>query len=202
MSDGTQFRFVFDPERHTYALDGRPLPHVTGVLSALGLISYEGIAPDVLDRKRRIGQAVHAATHYYDEGTLDEASLSPIVRPYIAAWQRFRLESGFKPIELERAVYSAQYRYAGTFDRIGWLNGLVVLLDIKVVRQLQPAVSLQTAAYAQAAHETFGARIAARYAVKLYDDEQYRLSDPFMDPQDLHLFLAALALATWKGNQK
>ena len=49
--------FTFDPERHLYLVDGRPVPSVTQVLHSARLAAdYSMVPPDVLERKRIIGQ--------------------------------------------------------------------------------------------------------------------------------------------------
>jgi len=49
--------FTFDPERHLYLVDGRPVPSVTQVLHSAALAAdYSMVPPDVLERKRIIGQ--------------------------------------------------------------------------------------------------------------------------------------------------
>ena len=49
--------FTFEPERHLYLVQGRPVPSVTQVLHSAGLAAdYSMVPPDVLERKRIIGQ--------------------------------------------------------------------------------------------------------------------------------------------------
>ena len=70
--------FTFDPERHLYVVEGRPVPSVTQVLHSAGLAAdYSMVPPDVLERKRIVGQYVHKATQYLDEGCLDLETVDP-----------------------------------------------------------------------------------------------------------------------------
>jgi len=63
--------FTFDGDHHLYLVQGRPVPSVTQVLQATGLgADYSMVPPQVLERKRTIGQFVHQATQYLDEGSL------------------------------------------------------------------------------------------------------------------------------------
>src|SRR2546427_11639137 len=99
--------FTFDPERHLYLVQGRPVPSVTQVLHAAGLAAdYSRVPPDVLERKRIIGQYVHKATQYLDEGCLDLETVDPELQPYLAAYQRFLEESGFRPQLIEHRLVS------------------------------------------------------------------------------------------------
>jgi hypothetical protein len=53
--------FSFDANRHLYLVQGRPVPSVTQVLHSAGLgADYSMVPPEVLERKRIIGQFVHA----------------------------------------------------------------------------------------------------------------------------------------------
>src|SRR5215471_15111903 len=89
--------FTFDPERHLYMVEGRPVPSVTQVLHSAGLAAdYSMVRPDVLERKRIIGEYVHKATQYLDEGCLDLKTVDPELQPYLAAYQRFLEESAFR----------------------------------------------------------------------------------------------------------
>jgi hypothetical protein len=74
--------FTFDADRHLYLVQGRLVPSVTQVLQATGLgADYSIVPPEVLERKRIIGQFVHEATQYLDEGSLDLASIAKVLRP-------------------------------------------------------------------------------------------------------------------------
>jgi hypothetical protein len=97
--------FTFDGARHLYLVQGRPVPSVTQVLHAAGLgADYSMVPPQVLERKRTIGHFVHKATQYLDDGSLDLASVDPELEPYLAAYQRFLGESGFRPQLIEHRV--------------------------------------------------------------------------------------------------
>jgi len=134
--------FTFDPERHLYLVDGRPVPSVTQVLHSARLAAdYSMVPPDVLERKRIIGQYVHKATQYLDEGCLDLETVDPELQPYLAAYQRFLEESGFRPQLIEHRLVSrvAGVLCGGTVDRVGSMNGRLWLIDLKCVIDCFPA---------------------------------------------------------------
>src|SRR5438128_7894060 len=84
--------FTFDPERHLYLVDGRPVPSVTQVLHSARLAAdYSMVPPDVLERKRIIGEYLHKATQYLDEGSLTSRPLirscNRILRPTSDSWR-------------------------------------------------------------------------------------------------------------------
>lgn len=112
-------RLTFDPGPHVYRWDGRVVPSVTEILEEAGVIDYSFIPRDTREMALERGRLVHLATHYDDEGTLDESTIDPILMPYVEAWRTFRRETGFTPFEIEKRGYNDKQRFAGTIDRIG-----------------------------------------------------------------------------------
>lgn len=184
---------VFHPVSHTYTLDGRRVPSVTQVLKPLHCLDH--IPPAVLERKARLGTAVHRACELHLLGTLDESTVSPEVAPYFMQFLRFLDESGFEPALTERQVVSRRYGYAGTLDLWGYLNGRTALPDIKTTFAVAPICGLQTAAYAYALEEETGLETEDRFVLRL-TPETYRL-ELMSDPQDLNVFLSQLNVFKW-----
>lgn len=178
----------FNPETHQYSLDGRTIPSVTQVLHEAGIVDGQWYTEFGALRGNYIAQA----TAMFDEGDLDFESLDPQLSPFVAAWAKFRRESGFVPESIEEQVFDDLYGYAGTLDRRGIFNGRPAIIDIK--RGSCPAWhGLQTAAYARAS------RIAGcrRFCVHLRDNETYSVNE-HRDPNDEAVFLSALAVVNWK----
>ena len=191
--------FVRDDD-HRYWLGQAELPGVTRVLEQARVIDYTGVAHQVLHEKALLGKAVHDATWFWDEQTLDPASVNDELQGYLDGWMRFRAESGFHPVKQELPVYSERHGYAGTLDRLGYLPGKVqTLVDLKVVRTLQPATGPQTAAYQQAAQEMGVFEPVRRFAVQLLGGGAYRVKE-YSDPRDFSIFLNALSLWAWTRN--
>lgn len=193
---------TFNPEDHTYYVDGARIPNVTGVLD-LFATNYAGIPPEIMEKAKVRGTAVHRATEYDDKGILQYEVLSPELRPYVDAWRKFRAQTGFKPTLVEAKVYSPLRQYAGTLDRVGMLAGREVLLDIKSGSAMRPTTGPQTAAYELALRtdpeypdRDIDVKLP-RYGCELHKDGTYSLKR-FDDPGDLSVFLAALTLLGWK----
>lgn len=208
MEEEEAMSLVFRDSDHTYWLDGRELPGITRVLRDVGIGDLDQTDPRIAYAAGR-GKAVHEATALDDRGELDDASVDPVVRPYLDAWRRFRVESGFRPIVslIEVPLARAELGYAGTPDRCGWLGQLPVVLEIKATSQLHRRVGLQLGAQQMLAWTTeeFGAVVpnaVRRFAVRLCPDENppYRLQE-FKDPEDRHTFLAALRVWLWKQKE-
>jgi hypothetical protein len=102
------FEFTFDADRPLYLVEGRPVPSVTRVLHAVGLgADYTLVPLQALERKRIIGNFVHRATQYLDEGSLDLASVDPELQPYLCGYERFLRESDFR---IDRVSGSWEHR--------------------------------------------------------------------------------------------
>jgi hypothetical protein len=152
----------YDAERHeSWTPDGKPVPHVTGILSAVGVAAdFEAlgetsprVAAAIVAAGAR-GSAAHADCHAYDDNDLDWATVDPRVRPYVEAWAEFREVSNLRPIigGRERRVYHPDLHYTGILDGIftaGCMDANV-LVDIKTADPESAAAHLQTMAYAMA----------------------------------------------------
>jgi hypothetical protein len=183
---------TFDEASHTYAFDGVPVPGVTAILQPLTDFSF--VKAEVMSAAQAFGTAVHLACELWDRGTLDEGELDPALAPYLAGWRLFSAEHDVKWRRIEEKVYHPIYRYAGTLDREGLVDGKAAVADIKSSVDLYPAVGPQLAAYKNA---TPGASpLMKRYAVQLKDDGTYVLKE-YADRDDWPMFLSLLTLRLW-----
>jgi hypothetical protein len=186
-----------DPVAHRYRLDGSDVPGVTRVLGSL--YDFAGIREGVLEHKRQIGEALHMAIDLDLKGDLELDSLDLEVVGYFEGWRKFRRETGFECLFSEKQVASLKYRYAGTLDFAGRIEGVESLIDGKTTAALHPAVALQTAAYHNAACEMGLLRpTARRYALRLKPDGTYIL-DQHRDMTDFFVFLSCLSLHNWRA---
>jgi hypothetical protein len=194
---------VFDAAVHAYTLDGRPVPSVTGILKAQGLIRLDHIPSHILERARRRGSDVHALIHYYNDGDLDPASIDPIYQPYVDAWVSFLTVRKVRVVASEYRIASRIYAVAGTFDVLGQMDGIGALIDVKTGDPDDVAADLQTAAYLGLAFqwaETDDHLAAAlarfahirRHAVRLRPDGRYEI-ETYDNPRDYHDFLTLAA---------
>jgi len=191
-------KIELDPARHLYRLDGKVVPNVTRVLG--DLYDWSLVAPEILEHKRQIGAAVHRAIALDLEDDLDPASLDPQLEGYFEAWRRFRRETRFHCSLSECWVASKKFRYAGTLDFAGSLEGSDVLIDAKSTEP-HPGTSLQTAAYLHAACETGLLSRAKRFALYLKPEGAYRL-EPHVNQNDFPVFLACLSRYNWRSSHR
>ena len=155
---------AFDEATHIYSLDGKVVPSVTQILNIANDFGF--VNKDVLDRASKFGTAVHKATELYDACDLNEATLDIALLPYLDAWKMFLSNTNFRVISSEARVYS-KHGYAGTFDRLGYLDGRLTLLDIKTSTTVARSTSLQLAAYEQAYKEMHDMQIEQLISVQL-----------------------------------
>lgn len=196
---------TFTPASHTYHLNGAPVPSVTGILRASGLIDFSSIPIGTLDRARIRGTVVHQAIHYFNERDLDVDRFCaefPDCAGYLRAWLAFVDERKFVARFNEYRVASARHGIAGTIDCLGVLEGRGALLDFATGRPEDVAKDLQTAAYHGIAHEwaetdpalgDFLSRhgVIRRYAIALRRDGSFSVHQ-YSDPADWRTFLALL----------
>jgi hypothetical protein len=191
-------RLDFDEGPHVYKLDGTVVPSVTEIIKPL--TDYSRVPEHQLEYKRSLGKAVHKAIALWEEQDLDVNSMDPDALPFFEAWLRFKEESGFRAVIVERPVASVKLRCAGTPDVVGTriTGDPDELLDVKCVWTMERATGVQTAIYADQVEEWLGIKIKRRGGVQLLRDGSYRFH-PYADRNDMNLFRACHAIHAWKG---
>ena len=187
-------KLEFDEAKHEYRLEGALLPSVTQVLKPLQ--DFSTIPEDILERSANFGTAVHLATTLWDQNDLDMDSLDPAIVPYLEAWKRFCDETKITFEAIESQVVSEKYRYAGTLDRIGFLNEKATVIDIKT-GVVNPTIGVQLAGYLVAWNETHVLKVTKRASVALLKDGRYKV-DWWEDKADWACFLALLQITNWQ----
>lgn len=186
---------TFDADSHTYRVGGQVVPSVTQLLEKLH--SFAGVPRDVLAAAAERGTAVHIACEYHDTGGVDEESIDPAIRGYVAAYLRFLGDVRPKWMAVEQRVFHRPLRYAGTLDRAGQIDGRPWIVDLKTGATSHPVWGMQTAAYAQAA----GMPTANRGTVQLAADGTYRFRE-WKDPTDWPAFASLVTLHNWALSHK
>jgi hypothetical protein len=184
-----------EADRSQHTLDGHPVLGVTTALRMAGVSAdFKHVEPHVLAARATLGQAVHAAAHYEDEGDIRADTIHPSVEPYLDGWRLLRQQRKFTPELLETIVASRKHRFIGRLDRIGVADIGRVLLDLKIGNPDDARADLQTAGYELAVLEEVVADLSAnrksallhacpgldiepceRWSVQLRNDGTYRL---------------------------
>ena len=171
---------TFDENTHTYFWNGKKVPCVTDVLDSVKYCDYSQIPDAVRELAMERGSEVHACTQSLDKGVLKWDSMDPLVAPYVEGYGKFKKDTGFVPEIIEKRIYSRDFNFAGTLDRIGILNNQLILLDYKTGSAIPKWVPIQTAAYQHLAN-TLKIYPTCRYALLLKKDGTYSLSEPYTD---------------------
>ena len=160
---------AFNPENHSYLLDGRSVPSVTQIISETAGHGWQA-AQWYLDR----GKAIHACAAFIAQGK--EFKFDPRLAGYVLALQKFFSE--VKPEVFGNEVYvaSSLYGFAGTLDLYGRIGTMNFIIDWKhsIDKKRMP---LQLGGYSQAVKETFGKEINYGYGVEIHDDGKYKMTE-------------------------
>lgn len=187
-----------------YVIDGRRWPSVTEILQLAGLSDFGMVPRPILERARQRGEDFHEWRAAIDDGVIDDDVTPPqAIASRIAAYRRFRAETGFVVEESERVVTHRALRYVGTFDLVGRMpDGRRFVVDTKAVAAVQPATRLQIAGYAMALdEEPERTERIARAALQLLPDGSYRWlprTKPAEEREDSADWIAACRIAHFR----
>jgi hypothetical protein len=148
--------------KNGYEINGSWFPRVTKILEVKAkpalqaffqeMGSFEA-AEAVKDKSALHGSLVHETVQRAVAG--EQFDIPEEIRPAVEAFLVFNRERNihFHPEFVERQVWSARHRYAGTVDALASIDGKFGVLDIKTSTGFFPEYNLQTAAYVEALHE-------------------------------------------------
>ena len=153
----------FDPETHTYTMDGVHVPSVTQVLNAL--LPCWKAGEWYLHR----GQAVHACASYMARGIPFDHDMA--IDGQVTALRRFFREVRPDCLIVEYPMFSSRYHYAGTPDLICVIDGKVVVLDWKA--SIPATLPYQLAAYGLLAGVKWG------IGAHIRENGTYKLTDVY-----------------------
>jgi hypothetical protein len=185
---------TFQADGHIYRYRGRVVPSVSDIIAAAR--DFAGIPPDVLQAASERGSDVHLACELDDKGVLDEETVSATVRPYLEAWRKFTREHQPTWTFIEEPMYHRLMSYAGTPDRVGFIDDDFYVPDIKTVVQMHPAFGLQGDGYANLVEAHEGIR-PKRLGIQLKPDGNYALH-PYTDPLDRVVFQSMVTVRNWR----
>ena len=194
---------TFEIDGHVYRdAEGRIYPSTTQIIRDVGLVDYSNVPVEILARKAAIGADVHEITATFDrEGDFDPSWLTEDTTGYVAAWKRFRMESGYEMKEIERTglVEVHGMKWGMTLDRIAISGKEEHLLEIKCTSAKHPSWGIQLASYEIGYTGRARCGHLRRTAVQLKPNGSYAVH-AYDDARDADIFLAALALTNWKNH--
>lgn len=164
----------FDERTHTYTIDGVEVPSVTQICSILTADKYSGNQA-IIDAARARGTAVHELCEAYDYGTPEEVPTE--LAGYVKAWMDFCRDYRPEWLYIEHQMYSKDFEFAGTCDRIGIIDGKKAIVDIKTTASMDRAskVSLAAQLYGYNVLHNYGAETGI--GVQLKKDGSYTVHD-------------------------
>jgi hypothetical protein len=176
------------PKAGYFLKDGTKVPGTTTITGAYkdsgGLIHWawqQGLAKldyrETRDRAGDIGTLVHEAI---------EARLNglPIPSPEngaqaIGAFLKWEEQNNIEIVQQEIQLVSEEYRYGGTLDAVGIVDGTYVLLDWKTSKGVYKNYLLQLAAYVQLWNENFPSREIEGGAYLVRFDKKDGICEPY-----------------------
>ena len=128
--------FLFDEATHTYTLGGVVIPSVTEICAPITCGKYPPVG--VVQQAAARGTRVHELCALYDMDALPDEIEAELVG-YVKAWAAFCRD--YKPVwtHIELPLYGeidTGLPVAGTLDRIGEIDGLTRVVDIKTAASL------------------------------------------------------------------
>jgi hypothetical protein len=182
----------FDPATHRYTINGRELPHVTGILEDVLAPDYSYANEWHMER----GQAVHRAAELIGQGK----TLAPVceaIAGRVEAVKRWHGDhAGVEVLAVERRVWTPHY--AGTLDLLARDRKGLFLLDWKCGGHM--TTCWQLGAYAYAHESMTGETVKRGRGVTLNDDGTYKETEEY----DLRRYATEWRwiLAVWQIKQK
>ena len=130
---------VFDPEHHTYTLQGHELQGVTPIVNWLFPDTYKGIPQSVLDKAAEYGTMIHEKCELYDSmGICDDEVVSD--------YKRIIEEAGLNVAVSEYLVSDEQY-VASSIDKVFAYDSLGDIKTTSKVHMVNVQVQLSIYAY-------------------------------------------------------
>jgi len=195
---------TLDKGTHTYTLDGVVIPSVSQILSCVAVratpdsfwrsVSGSEMIVDS-ETSANFGNALHAIAAMTVQGK--KFQYDPQMEPWVQGLQKFLKDFDFlKPIAVEQSIYSKKYGFAGTPDLIADSTRRWYVIDWKTSTGNMKHWKWQTAAYEQAARETYPEtykhiKHCTRLTVRIFENG-YDAQNRTGHPEDWMQFLSFL----------
>ena len=158
----------YNDAKHEYRVDGRVLPHVTGIIKSV--LPMEQFASDWHMQR---GTATHYACELLDRGVLDWSSVDLEILPRVRAYQSFREQYPVAVVANETKLVHPVFLYAGKLDRVFETDeGKLILCDIK--NSVSAQVRVQLGLYSLAWEAVMKRKISKAVAVELMGDGRFK----------------------------
>jgi len=183
----------FFVESNYYLINGIKYPRVTRIKSIIanpGLITWQVSvgkkkSNDIMKKRGDFGTRIHKLIEISLKGeTVDLSNYDEETNVTMKIFKDFATEHELKPKLIEQHLWvklSEDYRFAGTVDFIGYVDGKLMILDWKTSKAIYDDMWLQLSAYVFALEAQTGERVDAcgilqirdgkkKYVVKTYKE--------------------------------
>lgn len=130
---------VFEPEHHTYNLDGKMLSGVTAIVKWLFPDTYAGIPDDVLMRAADYGSLIHSKCELTD-------SLGIANEPIVQDYQRIIKDAGLQ-VACSEYLVSDEKNIASSIDKVFMDDSLGDIKTTSKIHEVNVTVQLSIYAY-------------------------------------------------------
>ncbi len=171
------------PKAGYFLKDGTKVPGTTTICNAYkdsgGLIYWawnqgkQGLDyRETRDKAGDIGTAAHAMVEAHLRGETIPTPPFPEAHKAFLAFLEWERQNKIEIVEQEIQLVSEEFRYGGTLDAVGLVDGKHVLLDWKTSKGVYKNYLLQLAAYAYLWNENcVGREISAAWLVRFSKDD-------------------------------
>lgn len=161
---------VFFDEGHRYELDGEQVPSVSELTRFISREIYGTVTQYTLDTAADRGSKVHKLCEALDK--YGSVECPEDVGPYVMAYLNFIKENGPEWLEIEQPHFHPDRLYAGTLDRVGYIDGFYCIVDIKTSASIQkPLYTAQLNLY----RKMLPVAVDKLYILHLKKDSTYKL---------------------------
>jgi len=199
---------------HIYRVDGDIKPGVSEILKAGGYgdpsLTAGGfvIGEDVIEAAGEKGHLIHEGVSLLVAGILDWESIEDEdILEGVTAFEEWKVDSGFEPLDSEKLFFEPTLGYCGTRDLKGLIGGRLTIVDVKTGSAgLKPWHRYQLAAYAYP-ESNCGENWPDRLIVHLRPElKRKRYREHYFSPKsaewDFEVFTACKTLLTAKELEK
>ena len=180
---------VFSEQGHIYTLADTILPSVTTLMKPLSQIEYESVDRNVLDAAAKRGTSIHNSIKDFIRYGIN--TCNDEFAPYMNAFIDWFDTAKPIPVGSEMKIYHKLLRYAGMIDFLAYIDGELVLIDIKTTYQLiDKLCRIQLEAYSQALL-SWGIEVKKKIILHLGKDGTFRVVNyKTKDADALRIFMS------------
>lgn len=171
-------------ESNYYLINGIKYPRVTrvkSIINNLGLVAWQVTvgkkkANSIMKTRGDFGTRIHKLIEISLNGeTVDFSNYNEETNVTMRLFNDFLNEHDIKPELIEQHLWfalSEKYRYAGTADFIGYVDGKLMILDWKTSKAIYDDMWLQLAAYVVALEAQTGERVDSCGILQIRDGKK------------------------------